>query len=187
MSLIMFPSCPVAFSPATPFIFFPTIPNLMKLLAACPMLEDLQIRDLAFDDLEDSPNSPDFKTCFTNLSRVYIVDCYLPITLKPLYNVKFLHIEINKDNMERYAEYTKGDQEHWEDPEFVPECLSLHLRTCIFDNFAGLHGELQFARYILKNARVLQSMKIRTRGYKIDRRKLSSCRRRSATCQLSFS
>ncbi|RHN70632.1 putative FBD domain, leucine-rich repeat domain, L domain-containing protein [Medicago truncatula] len=51
--------------------------------------------------------------------------------------------------------------ENWEDhPIFVPQSLSLQLKTCKLLNFLGEEGELLLARYILKNARVLQTMKI---------------------------
>ncbi|XP_057418853.1 F-box/FBD/LRR-repeat protein At5g22700-like [Lotus japonicus] len=43
-------------------------------------------------------------------------------------------------------------QEIWMEPEFVPEGLSLNLKTCSFRHFKGLEVELQLARYILKNA-----------------------------------
>ncbi|XP_027351262.1 F-box/FBD/LRR-repeat protein At4g00160-like [Abrus precatorius] len=55
-------------------------------------------------------------------------------------------------------------QKSWTEPECVPECLSSHLRTCTLGNFVGLQRELDLARYITKNARVLQSIKICTRG-----------------------
>jgi hypothetical protein len=51
-------------------------------------------------------------------------------------------------------------ENNWVDPILVPQCLSLQLRTCKLLNFLGKEGELLFARYILKNARVLQIMQI---------------------------
>ncbi|XP_045817839.1 putative FBD-associated F-box protein At5g56440 [Trifolium pratense] len=80
--------------------------------------------------------------------------------------------------------------ENWVDPESVPHCLSLNLTTCTLWGFAltSLQGDFMLARYILKNARVLQTMKIscvREMLPEIEN-KLSSCHRASATCQLSF-
>ena len=49
----------------------------------------------------------------------------------------------------------KDDKENWVDPDVVPQCISLHLRTCNLFNFLGLQGEVKLAKYILKNARVL--------------------------------
>ncbi|GAU25870.1 hypothetical protein TSUD_164110 [Trifolium subterraneum] len=34
----------------------------------------------------------------------------------------------------------KDDKENWVDPDVVPQCLSLHLRTCNLFNFLGLEG-----------------------------------------------
>jgi hypothetical protein len=52
------------------------------------------------------------------------------------------------------------DQQNWAEPERVPQCLSSYLRTCTIHNFLGLQSELMLAKYILKNARNLQIMKI---------------------------
>jgi hypothetical protein len=52
------------------------------------------------------------------------------------------------------------DKENWVDPYVVPQCLSLRLRTCNLFQFYGLPGEVILARYILKNAKVLQNMTI---------------------------
>lgn len=59
-----------------------------------------------------------------------------------------------------YNEKIKGILEKWVDPIFVPKCLSLQLKTCRILNFLGQESELLLARYILKNARVLQTLKI---------------------------
>jgi len=45
-------------------------------------------------------------------------------------------------------------------PQTVPSCLSSKLRTCWLRGYGGSDCELQFAEYILKNAKVLDSMKI---------------------------
>ncbi|XP_058760968.1 F-box/FBD/LRR-repeat protein At4g26340-like [Vicia villosa] len=80
--------------------------------------------------------------------------------------------------------------ENWADLEFVPKCLSLNLTTCTLWGFlrTTLQGELMVARYILKNAAVLQTMKIWCIGEQSLELEinLSSCPRASATCQLSF-
>ena len=48
----------------------------------------------------------------------------------------------------------------WEDPRDVPECLSLHLTTCHCKGFLGDEDEMHLVRQILKEARVLKTMKI---------------------------
>jgi hypothetical protein len=66
----------------------------------------------------------------------------------------------------------------------VPQCLSLHLKTCEFFYFLGQQGELMLTRYILKNARVLQTMIIYCyRGFKLET-ELSLWPRASPTCEL---
>ncbi|CAJ2669803.1 unnamed protein product [Trifolium pratense] len=70
----------------------------------------------------------------------------------------------------------KEDKENWVFPDVVPQCLSLHLRTCNLLSFSGLHGELMLVRYILKNASVLQTMKIWNSGQPEIERILSELR-----------
>ncbi|CAL5201548.1 unnamed protein product [Lathyrus oleraceus] len=51
--------------------------------------------------------------------------------------------------------------ESWNDPPIVPKCLSLHLRTCCLAYCKGTESELQFAKYILQNSKILMTMKIK--------------------------
>jgi len=74
------------------------------------------------------------------------------------------------------------EEESWVDPNYVPQWLSLHLRIC--DLFR--QGELLVARYILKNARVLQTMTVWDNEHPEVERILSSCPRASSTFQLTF-
>jgi hypothetical protein len=79
------------------------------------------------------------------------------------------------------------DQQNWAEPERFPQCLSSYLRTCTIHNFLGLQSELMLAKYILKNARNLQIMKIwNIRFHHEMKRKLSTCPKASPTCQLLF-
>lgn len=81
-------------------------------------------------------------------------------------------------------------RETWTHPKFVPGCLSSNLKTCTMRDFAfgGLQSyHIMLAKFILKNSPVLDTMSIwcsRKRS-KIERR-LTSCSRASATCQLSI-
>jgi hypothetical protein len=75
----------------------------------------------------------------------------------------------------------EDNQENWVDPEFVPQCLLSHLRTCTIRNNAGLQSQLMLQKYILKNANSLQTMTISSES---EKRKLSECPKASATCQL---
>jgi hypothetical protein len=80
----------------------------------------------------------------------------------------------------------KDDKEYWVDPDIVPQCLSLHLRVCYLSSFLGLQGELRLARYILKNAKVLQTMRIDTIGQPGIEEIISSFPRASSLCKLTF-
>ncbi|GAU25865.1 hypothetical protein TSUD_164060 [Trifolium subterraneum] len=50
--------------------------------------------------------------------------------------------ELNIDQADVNKEYwtREDDKENWVDPDVVPQCLSLHLRTCNLINFLGLQG-----------------------------------------------
>jgi len=80
----------------------------------------------------------------------------------------------------------EDDQESWEEPEVVPQCLSSCFTTCIIQDFLGWKHELLLAEYILGNAQNLQTMTIECEcePLKIER-KLSQCLKASATCQFS--
>ncbi|GAU44398.1 hypothetical protein TSUD_246240 [Trifolium subterraneum] len=53
---------------------------------------------------------------------------------------------------------------NWKYPNSVPECISSHLRSCTI-NYEGWNDELQFTKYILQNAQLLEVMKIYAAGY----------------------
>ncbi|CAJ2669807.1 unnamed protein product [Trifolium pratense] len=81
--------------------------------------------------------------------------------------------------------------EDWVDPPIVPKCLSSELRTCSLIAYEGLKCEFQFAKYILKNAKALHTMKISALEVDLNIKhqmlmKLSLCPRGSTVCKLSF-
>lgn len=86
----------------------------------------------------------------------------------------------------------RKEGEKWRMPESVAKCVSSELRICQVRGFEGQECELEFARYILKNASVLQTLRVcsvRASNYDAKLRmlkKLSSYPRTSATCQLLF-
>ncbi|MCH84842.1 F-box/RNI/FBD-like domain protein, partial [Trifolium medium] len=95
-------------------------------------------------------------------------------------------LKINEADVAEETWNRKDDKENWVDPDVVPQCLSLHLRTCDLVNFLGLQGELLLAKYILKNAKVLQTMRIWNWGQPNIKKLLSTCPRASATCRLTL-
>jgi hypothetical protein len=48
------------------------------------------------------------------------------------------------------------------DPTIVPECLSTQLNTCFLDGYRNTECEIEFAKYILQNSKVLNNMSIRS-------------------------
>ncbi|MCH81217.1 F-box/LRR-repeat protein [Trifolium medium] len=50
--------------------------------------------------------------------------------------------------------------EDWKYPYYVPECVSSHLTTCNIADFEAVNADVQFAKYILQNARLLQVLSI---------------------------
>jgi len=76
------------------------------------------------------------------------------------------------------------------DPQSVPACILSHLKTCSIGCFRGSMDEFLFARYIMQNAKYLRTMKIKILSYNGEKpdmiRDLSSCKKSSDTCKLSF-
>jgi len=52
------------------------------------------------------------------------------------------------------------DEDNWEDPIIVPECLLAQLKTCLFKNYRGKKCELQFVEYVMGSSKVLGNMTI---------------------------
>ncbi|XP_045786719.1 F-box/FBD/LRR-repeat protein At4g26340-like [Trifolium pratense] len=48
---------------------------------------------------------------------------------------------------------------NWKYPSSVPECIASHLISCTI-NYEGWKGELEFSKYILQNAQLLEMMKV---------------------------
>lgn len=92
---------------------------------------------------------------------------------------------------QKYACVKKhGNDVHWKDPQIIPQCLSSRLKTFKFKSFNGFDCEVQFAKYIMQNSKVLQNMTIHT-TLDIDLKHpmletLSLCPMGSATCNLHF-
>ncbi|XP_058752353.1 FBD-associated F-box protein At5g56370-like [Vicia villosa] len=107
--------------------------------------------------------------------------------------LKVLHLCPKLQNLQLYQDSLEAilngenNQENTTEPEFVPQCISLYLRTCTIRNFLGLQGELKLAKYILKNGKNLQTMSIWGIWELPEiERELSACPKASATCELSI-
>ncbi|XP_058783035.1 FBD-associated F-box protein At5g56370-like [Vicia villosa] len=114
------------------------------------------------------------KSLIIDLNKVYRVNGEIPtfhnltkLKLSSInYNWKLLvqmlkkcrylqHFHLSQGTSNEIIEDVEGN---WEDPVFVPKCVSSHLKTCEFKFFSGKEGEFLMAKYILKEAKVLQSL-----------------------------
>ena len=87
---------------------------------------------------------------------------------------------------------TRDRDTSWMPPHVVPRCLNSHLQKFCFLGYRGMKCELEFAGFMLKNSRVLETMTIRCASssnleakYRILER-LSAYPRRSNKCELLF-
>jgi len=74
---------------------------------------------------------------------------------------------------------------------FVPECLSSQLKTCTLIGFKGTYSGIYFIAYILKNAKLLNTVTIKASqgDFNIKNKiviRLLWCPRRSLTCRILF-
>ncbi|RHN53806.1 putative FBD domain-containing protein [Medicago truncatula] len=101
---------------------------------------------------------------------------------------KLLNLTIHEDH--RNAEEVVYN---WIDPIIVPKCLSTQLRTCLLnDHKSSTESGLQFAKYIMQNSKVLNTMTIKSTSSRNRKAKyqmllkLASLPRASTTCKFVF-
>ncbi|KAE9585873.1 putative F-box domain, FBD domain, leucine-rich repeat domain, L domain-containing protein [Lupinus albus] len=140
---------------------------------------------------EESIPNYDANCTFPNLTSLeLIIDHYnwswlVDVVLRNCPNLQNFEIS-HVDNSNEH------ECEKWPQPKFVPECLSIHLRTCTLRKYKGWKCELQFSKYIMQNAKVLRTMRICSGIFSEPEaklkviRKLSSFPRRSAECRLQL-
>jgi hypothetical protein len=103
------------------------------------------------------------------------------------------HTNLINSTVYRFQVFTfhKLCDEDWEEPKIILKCLSSHLRICSLRNFRGMKCGLHFAKYIMKNSRVLSVMTIQIPNFTDTNTKhrmvmeLSPCPKCS-TCKLLF-
>ncbi|XP_024631343.1 putative FBD-associated F-box protein At5g56820 [Medicago truncatula] len=126
----------------------------------------------------------DFPT-FHNLTHL-VLNYNCDIIVQVLYHCPKLQ------NLDFYEDLntTRDYKQNWVDPESVPSCLSLNLTTCNMRDFVVVdqhRNRIMLARFILDNARVLETMSIWCyKRWPKAERVLSSCPKASATCQLTI-
>ncbi|WJX76183.1 hypothetical protein P8452_59626 [Trifolium repens] len=91
---------------------------------------------------------------FHNLTQLEFVCSSLHYNWKFLVEVlnhcpKLQKLDLNETYLGKEPWIRKDDKQNWVDPNFVPQCLTLHLRTCNLFNFVGLQGDLLLASYNL--------------------------------------
>ncbi|KAG4122914.1 hypothetical protein ERO13_D11G296776v2 [Gossypium hirsutum] len=187
-----------------------------KLKINAPVLKQLNLEDnltLEFD-LEDVSSLVE-----ANVTVSWLENRHIPL-LKALSNAKPYRLFLNLVQMELHVGYGGWDllslflefSDHlevlvlakndncrglgfecsWKPPKYVPECLLSSLSMVYFKGFEDLTYQLSMVKYILKNARVLKMMDIRSNGdlpldSKIDLlKKLLMFPRGSKACQLKF-
>ncbi|KAK7834756.1 fbd-associated f-box protein [Quercus suber] len=147
-------------------VFYESDP-FVRLLSGCPVLEDL-----SFDrDFSDSVSI--YKICVPTLKRLTMV-------LLILHNSKICF---------RLDFKSTGSLLGWKKSTIDPLFLSSHLTNFYLREVKGLEHEMEFVKYILKEAGVLKSAKIRVGNIKLKeivREKLSKIPRRSMTCLLTM-
>ena len=87
-----------------------------------------------------------------------------------------------------HQDYYYKNQLCWMEPPDGPCCLSSHLTTFNFNGFEELEHEVEFIKYILKEARVLNRVTIKVSDLHSKEsvlKKLSIFPRQSSTCLLT--
>ncbi|WJX69715.1 Zinc finger FYVE domain-containing protein 26 [Trifolium repens] len=207
---------------------------LIKILSSCPILQELETKDLTVkNNYRVHPDIPNTHVTLSKLIRANISGMHimydflnnvehLELQVMTTYGIESMfhnltHLEITFDTMpfDGYFKWrwltidllrklpklqsliivevdivnNSGDGE-WVDPKVVPECLLSHLTTCSLRNYSRINCELQFAKYIMKNSKVLNTMTIQVaKSVKSDIKfqmltELSSCPINSPTCEL---
>jgi hypothetical protein len=85
------------------------------------------------------------------------------------------------------------NDECWTNPSTIPECLLSQLKTCHIRDYKGKNYDLEFAKYIIENSKVLDTMTINS-TCSLDTEakpqqllmKFSSCTIGSPTCKFLF-
>lgn len=141
-----------------------------------------------------SLSAPCFEACdlpaFDSLNKLKLaLHCYnwefLGVILKISPNLEDLVLDYETLSFKECREH------QWNPPEFVPICLSSHLKTISIKAFKGGRVEMEVAEYLLKNGRSLNKMTILTGGVLYTEEKelykeFLMFQRGSTACQVEF-
>ncbi|XP_058760962.1 FBD-associated F-box protein At3g52670-like [Vicia villosa] len=166
-----------------------SLPNIIKWIN---LVVQRKLKHLSVDmwnEIENKVNQPQCRyeevTIFHNLTQLKLYDGFnlAPQVLQQCPKLQNL-------DLYRYesVENEEDDQENWVEPGFVPQCLLSSLITCTIHDLSDLPSDFLLAKYILRNAKILQTMTICSYGEPSEiERKLLSCPKASATCRLLVS
>lgn len=94
----------------------------------------------------------------------------------------------DEEEVEEYSTVYLGPQ--WNTPETVPICVSSHLKTITIRGFGGGYDEMEVAKYLLENGKVLNKMVIYGFVFSCGSEKLDKeivmFQTSSRTCQVEF-
>ncbi|XP_009359386.2 putative F-box/LRR-repeat protein At3g58880 [Pyrus x bretschneideri] len=94
----------------------------------------------------------------------------------------------DEEEVEEYSTVYLGPQ--WNTPETVPICVSSHLKTITIRGFGGGYDEMEVAKYLLENGKVLNKMVIYSFVFSCGSEKLDKeivmFQTGSRTCQVEF-
>ncbi|KAM1255066.1 hypothetical protein ACFX2G_029941 [Malus domestica] len=121
-----------------------------------------QVRNLTYLSLSASCFEAGDLPSFNNLKQLKLVlyDCYyselLAEVLKRSANLKDLFLDAYSHVKRRVL--SSMFRASMDPPGFVPICLLSHLKTIAIQRFKGREVEMELAKYLLKNGRVLDKM-----------------------------
>ncbi|AES73997.2 FBD protein [Medicago truncatula] len=128
-------------------VYLPNHRHIINLLLSFPILEELQTNNVYVFKLPVPKTAADKIKHLPNLVTAKLSDSKaIPFFL--LSKAQSLSIKLEIEN--RIENGNDDDEDIWEDPKIIPECLSSQLKTCLFKNYRGKKCELQFAEYVMR-------------------------------------
>lgn len=153
---------------------------MTKLLAGLFSVKDLSIRSAVFETCK--------LPAFNNLNKLELIlhsyGEYITKFLERSPNLEHLILELDNKKFRSEKTFTP--------PEFVPVCLSSHLKTIYMRGFNGRWVELEVLNYLLGYGQVLDELTISshpTLGYRKEEslsKEILLFPRASRTCEVKF-
>lgn len=168
---------------------------LSELSRAIRHVQHLSLRGSTLEAFKRSRQAPPLFCNLTYLEMLNIPCFNLELVLKLLDRTPLLaELVINNEGF--YLE--QNDEDHDEygqhihiSPKHVPACVYLHLVKVEFKGFSTMNNEFKMVEYLLKNAKILDMLRIKVNGASSDnhsrmKNKLMSFSRYSKDCKIVF-